>query len=656
MGIRTRWACSLACLALALAQGCSRKPPAANLATALATAGGPGAKAKALVALALAESGETRAEAAYLAGLYACDADAPLAALRAFSWAAPAGPRAFLAARRLREAAGRRPPPPGLLGPGTPAPWLSQEAWERVLLAAAEAYLARGELTAARQVLAPAERLAGANRSRARVLRAKLFPEEALVQKQALLLEAPQVLLAHFGEQGLEEATRQLAPAAWRRLGELWLAAGDWERALAAGQRAGAPEVVAKALLALRRSQQAAAWAARLSARDPQRFLLSAQALRQQAWGARGADRQVLFSRVAQHARQALELARGGERAEAQVLLAEALVERGELAGVAPLLREAAAEKPSRWEWVARRALWHAAKKRQRLELPLEAAGARLGRLAQFWAGYAASLGHDPTPLQRLAQGGHPDLVAQWAARLSGASLRWQLSPDPPAVPPPPPWARLLLRAGRTADVLLAWREELEKSGQKGAAWLALLQLAQLPPLERIPLLLRAEPRLFSGPWDGLPRTLLAEYLPLPYRSELEQASRAAGVPPWFLAALVRQESAFNPQARSPKGALGLAQLLPQTAGLPAASLVDPKTNLEAGARVLRRLLSSFGGAWEPTLAAYNAGESRVRSAWEAAGRREGPFFVEALELPETWDYVHRVMLFAEGYRALYWQ
>jgi hypothetical protein len=40
---------------------------------------------------------------------------------------------------------------------------------------------------------------------------------------------------------------------------------------------------------------------------------------------------------------------------------------------------------------------------------------------------------------------------------------------------------------------------------------------------------------------------------------------------------------------------------------------------------------------------------------WDANGRRDGPEFVESLEIPETWDYVHRVVLLAEGYRILYW-
>jgi len=130
------------------------------------------------------------------------------------------------------------------------------------------------------------------------------------------------------------------------------------------------------------------------------------------------------------------------------------------------------------------------------------------------------------------------------------------------------------------------------------------------------------------------------------------------------LAGLVRQESAWNPRARSTAGALGLTQLLPDTAGelarqlpgfSPAGDLFDPARNLTLGGALLARWRRAFGGSWTAALANYNAGEKRVREVWEANGRRDGPAFVESLEIPETWDYVHRVVLLAEGYRILYW-
>ena len=89
--------------------------------------------------------------------------------------------------------------------------------------------------------------------------------------------------------------------------------------------------------------------------------------------------------------------------------------------------------------------------------------------------------------------------------------------------------------------------------------------------------------------------------------------------------------------------------------GAPPGDLFQPDRNLTLGATLLARVRWRFGGSWAAALASYNAGTKRVLEAWERCGRRDGPEFVEGLEIPETWDYVHRVVLLAEGYRILYW-
>lgn len=621
---------------------------------ALGTAGGPAEKAKACLQVAVAGPVEERREAAMLWGLYACDAGSPASALRAFSLAQPAGGQAVVAARRLEEAVRRAPPPAAFITQLQSARWLSPESRERMLLAACEALARRGETAEAKRLLPPPERFSQTNRSRARVLYAQLWPEEQQRQQRELLQEAPREFRLAFPQDSWEELAKGFTPGQQVRVAEGFLTAGDASSALKAASRAGAAALAAKASLALRRSEEAQRWAERLPVGSPERYLLLAQALRQQAWRAEGQDRQRWFARVAVAVREAEKRATGGAKAEAQVLLAEALVEQGRLAEVPALLEASASFKPARWEWVARRALLAFAWQGKKLSLPAAATGPRLARLALFWSGWVEFRRKNPEALRQLASSGHPDLPAQWASRLSGATVRWSLADALPSAQEPPPWAKWWLRAGRVADVVLGWRAELEEGQAVGAAWLGLLQLGDLPPLDAVPVLVRAEPRLFTGPWSGLSRQLLAQYLPLAYRSQLEAAAQAHGIPPWILAGLVRQESAFNPRARSAKGAVGLAQLLPETAGFSAAKLEDPQTNLKAGAAFLRKLWERFG-SWEAALAAYNAGESRVWPAWERAGRRDGPFFVENLELPETWDYVHRVMLLAQGYRVLYW-
>jgi soluble lytic murein transglycosylase-like protein len=87
------------------------------------------------------------------------------------------------------------------------------------------------------------------------------------------------------------------------------------------------------------------------------------------------------------------------------------------------------------------------------------------------------------------------------------------------------------------------------------------------------------------------------------------------GLSPALLEAVVWQESRWRAHAVSPKGAQGLAQLMPGTARELGVDPRDPLANLEGGARYLRRQLDAFGGDVERALAAYNAGPGRVRKA-----------------------------------------
>jgi len=97
-----------------------------------------------------------------------------------------------------------------------------------------------------------------------------------------------------------------------------------------------------------------------------------------------------------------------------------------------------------------------------------------------------------------------------------------------------------------------------------------------------------------------------------PYLDLARAAARQHGVPEDLFLRLVQQESGWNAGAVSPKGALGLAQLMPGTAQLLGVDPGDPTQNLEGGARYLRQQFDTFG-TWPLALAAYNAGPGAVQ-------------------------------------------
>lgn len=93
----------------------------------------------------------------------------------------------------------------------------------------------------------------------------------------------------------------------------------------------------------------------------------------------------------------------------------------------------------------------------------------------------------------------------------------------------------------------------------------------------------------------------------------IEQESARHGVRPELVRAVVQVESAFDPSARSAKGAMGLMQLMPGTAAeLNVADPFDPEQNIRGGVTYLRRLLDRFDGSEELALAAYHAGPGTV--------------------------------------------
>jgi soluble lytic murein transglycosylase-like protein len=118
----------------------------------------------------------------------------------------------------------------------------------------------------------------------------------------------------------------------------------------------------------------------------------------------------------------------------------------------------------------------------------------------------------------------------------------------------------------------------------------------------------------------------------------IDAAAARHNVDPNLVRSVVKVESNFNPNAISPKGAMGLMQLMPSTArSLNVANPFDPAQNVDAGVRHLRKLLDSYGGSVTLSLAAYNAGSGAVaRSAGVPHFR-------------ETQDYVRRITKLYQG-------
>lgn len=166
-----------------------------------------------------------------------------------------------------------------------------------------------------------------------------------------------------------------------------------------------------------------------------------------------------------------------------------------------------------------------------------------------------------------------------------------------------------------------------------------------------------------GGVWFAATRTTVpgvsAAIYPIHFREGIARVAEDYEIDPYLVAAVVQTESGYDPEAVSSAGAVGLMQLMPDTAewitslkiwqGGEAPTLTDPEDSLELGACYLAFLLDRFSGYIRPALAAYNAGQGTVMEWVEAAGGEES-FALSDIRFPETRSFVEKV----QHYRELY--
>jgi soluble lytic murein transglycosylase len=211
--------------------------------------------------------------------------------------------------------------------------------------------------------------------------------------------------------------------------------------------------------------------------------------------------------------------------------------------------------------------------------------------------------------------------------------------------------AELELRAAFAATgeprLLLEAAQEAVAAGHVGAAIVTVRQIY---------------PQIEWRPFNEVPREVWLTAFAMPYQSSILSRSTQAGVDPMLTAGLIRQESAYDPEARSGANARGLMQLLPKTARRFAKQarvrystpmLFEPDYNIHIGTIYFAGLTRDFGSV-ESALAAYNAGEDRVTFWTTGQTYREPAEFVDSIPFTETREYVEIVTRNADIYRKLY--
>ena len=227
--------------------------------------------------------------------------------------------------------------------------------------------------------------------------------------------------------------------------------------------------------------------------------------------------------------------------------------------------------------------------------------------------------------------------------------------------------ATVLARAGLLAAAADHAQQLLDRRRRDTAlALLTVRALADAGEYARVSVILTNHFGVFlRQPADGLPSDFWQLVYPRPYLDAVQAAAEAHGVDSLLLYSLMRQESRFDPDARSAVGALGLFQIMPCTAAEigPAAgvgnvpeeaALLQPRINAAIGAKLMSNLLAMFDGAIPPVAASYNAGEDLAAIWWRTAPDLALDQFVDSIPYSQTRRFVREVLTNYAAYQRLY--
>ena len=261
-------------------------------------------------------------------------------------------------------------------------------------------------------------------------------------------------------------------------------------------------------------------------------------------------------------------------------------------------------------------------------------------------------------------------LLTERRVALPPAPVRVAAAPSPPDLPPLPPTeglVRALIAQELYADALNELQYARHTWGDSAAIQATMgLVHSRMGELRRgINAIKRAYPQYMAAGGEDLPDEMLKVLFPVAHWDLIRRHAQARGLDPYLIAALVAQESTFDPAIRSSANAVGLMQVLPSTgrryarkAGIRRfrnAMLTNPEINVRLGTTIFADKLKQFGSI-HLTLASYNAGPSAVRR-WIEERRDlalEQDEFIDDIPYPETQGYVKKILGTADDYRRLY--